>query len=548
MIPNGPEITGYLENNLINEECFPIDLSDNKFKYSNNLYITGRIYTKYAWFFMKDENENYLEETDIEIFDGQLGFVMKNNNKLNYICFEIPRESILKVDKMIFTLSVTEPSLISEKFNYYPPQLVGTTYTRIIPKGSIAVFTGTENDISTKKYDYYLYQKKGVTEMYIADCKNYPNCYYTNSDLNDLVKSTTLNNIKLWSTNIDKSSAIGTEKYAIVAYCADDDNENNGYCLFETNIINKGKDIYLIENEKFSKYVLQGEKGSFILDFQEGRQINSVYVDIMLFSGDVIFENSNLDIINYYKNYLANKIFFEYNFVQLKTDKIIINYRAEINSFFTIKYSVSHYNSEQLSENIYSGEQYLIQIDPFSATKTKTISLSNLFYKNKNPFFVNFYSLNCDFEVRRGDEFLDFFDSYSQDILLESTKEYNSEYYDYKINIVESDPSNYNHKMCMMYISGYESETKYEREIIVGENINQIIIFDFIKKIRYLYPHPDSHKDFTVHIKVLDKAFFKLVVFTNNTIIKEEDSQELKHFFLVQIIYQSFANRILYAQ
>ena len=55
----------------------------------NLLYIRGRIHTKYAWFFMEDENQNELGETDLEILDGQLSYVMKNNKKMKYICFEL---------------------------------------------------------------------------------------------------------------------------------------------------------------------------------------------------------------------------------------------------------------------------------------------------------------------------------------------------------------------------------------------------------------------------------------------------------------------------
>ena len=66
----------------------------------------------------------------------------------------------------------------------------------------------------------------------------------------------------------------------------------------------------------------------------------------MILSGDVIFENKNLDIeLNYYKYNLANKIFFDYYFDELKTDKIKIEYIAEIKSFFIIQYTTYHYNS-----------------------------------------------------------------------------------------------------------------------------------------------------------------------------------------------------------
>ena len=43
------------------------------------LYITGRIYTQNAWFFLEDENRKYLLETTVEIYNGQLSYVLKNN-------------------------------------------------------------------------------------------------------------------------------------------------------------------------------------------------------------------------------------------------------------------------------------------------------------------------------------------------------------------------------------------------------------------------------------------------------------------------------------
>ena len=68
LVPNGPEVTGYLEREVMNEECFPIDLSNSKYSSMTKLYITGRIHTKYAWFFLEDENRNYLEETRFRNF------------------------------------------------------------------------------------------------------------------------------------------------------------------------------------------------------------------------------------------------------------------------------------------------------------------------------------------------------------------------------------------------------------------------------------------------------------------------------------------------
>ena len=523
ILPNGGEITGFLEAYKFKEECFPIDLSDSRFNTMTQLYITGRIHTKYGWFFLEDENKEYLDETDTEINDGLLSFVMKNNHKLNYICFEIPDESTFQLMKMIFSFSITEPNSISNLFNYYPPQITGEIYKRLIPKGAIAFFSGTKNDNTALKYDYNIYQNKGVTKMYIGDCRTYPNCTYSESQLSIMPDPKNTNQMFIWTTADDKSSAIGNEKYVIVAHCLDDDNENNGFCEFETSIFSKGQAITLIENEKFSKFVISGETGSFIADFQEAKIIQRVTFDIMIFSGDVTFTVNENVHVNYDKYYLSNKIFIHFTLGQRTIDKIIIDYSAEMNSFFTIQYGMHSYNNEQLLETIPSGESYLMQIDPTYESRTKNIYFSNFFSKYKNEYLINFFEINCEFEVKRGDDtIIDFFDGYAQDIINSSYIDYDYNSYLYTIRITEPDLSNYNHKMCMMYVAGYESETNHDREIVVGDNINQQIIFKYnFKKVRFLYPLPDINKDIVVNINVIDKAFYNITIFSAYTDVKQ---------------------------
>ena len=211
----------------------------------------------------------------------------------------------------------------------------------------------------------------------------------------------------------------------------------------------------------------------------------------------------------------------------------MLEYSAKMNSFFTIQYETLWYSLNQLKETVPSGESYLVQIDPNSDTNTKNVYLLNQFYKNKNPFLANFFGLNCEFEVKREDSSINFFNGYGQEILNTDTNGYNSTYYIYRIKIIVPDTSNYNHKMCMLYISGYEAETKFEREIVIAENTNQHIIFkDNFKKIRYLYPHSDSSKDLVIHVNVIDKAFYKINIFINDYILKESTVTRTQIFYL----------------
>ena len=108
LVPNGPEVTGYLEKEILNEECFPIDFS-KKYKDIEAIYLTGKIHTKYAWFYLEDEKRTYLQETEMQIDDGLISYLLKNNKKMNYICLELPIEDIYNQRKMAFTISLSQP-------------------------------------------------------------------------------------------------------------------------------------------------------------------------------------------------------------------------------------------------------------------------------------------------------------------------------------------------------------------------------------------------------------------------------------------------------
>lgn len=146
---------------------------------------------------------------------------------------------------------------------------------------------------------------------------------------------------------------------------------------------------------------------------------------------------------------------------------------------------------------------------------------------------TSFLALNCDFEVTRNGKSFNFIGRYAQEILDNNTEGYDSEYYLYHIKISDVDLSNYNYKMCMLYISGYEAETKYDREIVIAENVNQKIIFkENIKKIRFLYPHSDLDKDVVVHVNVIDKALYKINIFVNGNNTKEEKISNTQILYL----------------
>ena len=185
-----------------------------------------------------------------------------------------------------------------------------------------------------------------------------------------------------------------------------------------------------------------------------------------------------------------------------------------------------------MKEKVPSGESYLVQINPDPETNTKTVYLSNLFYKNQNPFLAKFYQLNCEFEITRNDKQIYILEGYGQEILDHYSQYYKTDFYKYNIKIIEYS-SAYSNKMCMLYIAGYEAETEFEREIVVAENQKQPIIFeDNFEKIRLLYPHADAEKDLAIIINVIDKALYTINIYVINNIAKEESISSNQIFFL----------------
>ena len=58
---------------------------------------------------------------------------------------------------------------------------------------------------SDKRYNYNLYNRKGVVEMYTTTCNNYPVCRYEESSLSFLNKVKNTNRMSVWDTTVEKS-------------------------------------------------------------------------------------------------------------------------------------------------------------------------------------------------------------------------------------------------------------------------------------------------------------------------------------------------------
>ena len=138
--------------------------------------------------------------------------------------------------------------------------------------------------------------------------------------------------------------------------------------------------------------------------------------------------------------------------------------------------------------------------------------------KESDIFMVNFYSLNCKFEIfkkieKENDTIfsnIDMFDYYSEDnIYYMYDPRASDDYYEYKINILD-EISSINEESCMLYMSSVE-QTKhhafFDQDIIIPDNTPQQIRFNHRKKhISYSYIHVDNQDDLIIKFNVIHSA------------------------------------------
>ena len=539
LYPGGPYVLGVVyRNNIIYPElCLPVSafISDEFSSYTQ-FYLTGKIYSKYALFWVGDAEKQYQQETDTEIKDGLIAFAVEPKGSLRHICFEFSFEDFVIEKDVLFSVKIVPIAGKNTPDFYFsnPPMILGQTYRNMLTKGKTVFYHGAQIDKDKGRYSFNLFNRKGVAQMYMADCTTFPNCNFNmTKDIEDPNKLQMVRNtgkISIYDQIIDKPMAVFDQnKKLMVIKCVDDGSDQSGYCEFDITINYKGQDIYLIEGENRAKYAIQGETGKFLIDFKNAVKLSNVGVEIMVHTGEVTFDSvTSLTSPFFTKYLLSNKVFFDFDLNKETCGIIEVSFKAIKNSFFTIKYVLDYSTATTpySEEIIFPGESYMINMDPGS--DTKTLRFNNDRYKSGQMYLTNFFAINCDFKVttnkaQGGETEIPFADGYAQDTLnYDEGQIYSSSYYDYKVSIEKIEESNYNKKMCMLYVIGYQTmDLFYSTRIWIGNNINQQIIFnDFFTYIKFLYPVPDLNTDLVVYANIIDKAFYYI-----NIAIDSEDNK-----------------------
>ena len=535
LYPGGPAVMGLVHKTgePLQEICLPISAFTDKFKDTPTFYLTGKIYSQFALFWPGNKEGGYDEDIELEIADGLLSYLLAPKGEKKSVCFEFSYIPTVEKKDVVFSVQLVPIKAKSKDFNRInPPMMIGEPYRYMLEKGKALVYHSGYISKSDERFSFNVFNRKGLTRVYVAECNTFPNCEFDmsseNKDKMELVEYT--GKFMLYDRKIEKDIEVfGQNKKVMVIKCLDDGNNNEGYCEFDAAIYTKkSKYINLIENEQFAKYVQKDDQGTFQMNFNGAVKLLSLGVEIMIHSGEVVFDGSisgSEFTPKITKYILSNKVFLYFQLNRHELTNVWVNYKAIKSSFFTIKYIYYRRDVDKdfIEETINPGESYLVQIAPMQ--EYKIIHMKNDRYKNSQKFLINFFSLNCEFKVTTNksvgaDEVeVPFADGYAQDIVgPELGQIYKSDYINYRITIEKAEDSNYDKKMCMIYVAGLQSsEMDFNPKIVTGNNINQqIILNDDFKSFRLLYPTPDLDKDLVVYLNVIDKAFYLIEIGVNS--------------------------------
>ena len=526
LINNSPEKKGFILKEFANqEECYTLNVDG--YKQDEDYYLSGLIHSKIAEIYYKNQNKEIIDGTINIINNGSFIHTinpLKENKK--YICIRLPTKDTDKynLDEIYYSLQLIDPKQSDSKIGLFSHQNIGEVYPRMLKEEQIFIYTSIPISDNTKEITVSMISKFGLPDMFIEKCTDYPLC--NNSET--VADPINLNGQSSYTLNLENStipSPMDKNQYVILVKCIKSKIKKGLPCGFNTVFSSNDNNIILKEDELFSQFVKKGETNLYKIDFSGHKNVIKIYVDLILFTGDLIFNTIEKNI-QAKKLYMANKIFYIITIDDSQINKEI-NFKiiGSKNSYYSIKYKLLKKNDDSwMTNQIESGMSYLVTIDPEGKDSSgqirpyKYVKFSNLKIYEGVRFLVNFNSLNCKLNVtakRFGPdgpyyESIDSFEQYYQDIV--SKNKEND--YEYLLKIQEMDSSIYNNKLCMVYVSSVDLNMEPdfdERQIVISDNEPKQIVFkDEIKEIEYIYPHNNINNDVIIQFNLLDIAKYEV--------------------------------------
>ena len=276
------------------------------------------------------------------------------------------------------------------------------------------------------------------------------------------------------------------------------------------------------------------------------KDIQKIFIDILTYVGEVEVNTDNINkkeltvsqYISINKIYLSLKTFPNYETLS----DFSFSVKALSKAYYIVHASLGRGDVEDslITNELKTGMSYLVTIDPLIPDgykiANKVIRFKNEKYNEKIPIMTSFFSLNCKTEI--GQIYKDSqnclvyegINHFSHDII-DPTKEDQLERYteniEYRINITENDPSQYEGKLCKVYVSSIEVTQNHDdkRNILIPDNIPQQVMFaKGVRHISYKYPHVDINNNLIIKFNPKHRAQYKVIFYYGDIKIQKEET------------------------
>ena len=553
---DGPSLTGYLERNSLDEVCYT--LNENDATEDELVLGNGVIFTKIGYSYIAYLNgDEYLSDqiyTSGFIKNG-IYFPEEIEERKLKICIKIPDSKrypqYKNVNQMVFVYQLEKTK--ENKLTIYEPQLNGVLYSRSIKTKSKTAFIAQNNGVFGRM-SLNLMSLSGFPKMYVIDCDNYPLCNYDDQSLQKAIRPRNINRFSSLYVNkkdgID-DSPISKKQTVFVVECMKSQNISEKdplpkymdvICDFNTLIYKDNDYIELLEENYFNQFALRNQEHIYKIKIGGEIGIKKVFIDIMTYVGDVEvdiseIENKNIKADLYYQ---INKIFIsvKFNDNSENFEDLYFTIKGVNNTYYTTLITFAKKDNEIdsfITNKLQTGMSYLVTIDSSQfdeSDKNKIIKFKNERIYDLIPYMVNFYSLNCEiigYKITyEGEEEMDSFEKFTQDVVKIDDYRYPLYEYEYRIKVNSPDYSQYSGSLCKVYASAIEISEKHEdyfsRDILIPDNTPQQIRFsNNVKHVSFGYIHVDFKYDLLIKFNLKHIAQYNVKFYFENYERKKGD-------------------------
>ena len=542
---NGPVITGFLQRDSFEKACYKFERDDESMIISN-----GVIFTKIAFsYFANNEGDTTQSK---QLFSS--GLIKNGINYPNSIgnngklCISFPEEEFNEIKEIIFMFNLQNGK--KNELVLSEPQLNGIFYPRTLGLNSKALII-SQKFSDFKKMSLNLMSSVGFPKMHVIDCQTYPICNFDENELKTYgIRPRNINRFSSYNfkkkDNFD-DSPISKKQTIFLVECKKVESENgdksnylHNICEFNSLIYKNDDNIILLEEKFFNQYAIKGESNNYIIKIARESNIKKVFIDIMTYVGDVEvnidkFKDENVDSDQYIA---INKIFISAKLNNKKSDDInelYFSVKGLSNTYYTILVTFAKEENEQnedsfITNKLETGMSYLVTIDTSKSDEYKANKIIKYYNEKnyeKNPYIVNFYSLNCDIESFNLDPnnekiFCQKYDHFSHDVIYSDDSRYDSNIYDYRISVKSPDISDFDRNLCKIYTSAVELSQEhddYTRDILISDNTPQQFMFNYkdgVRHVSYGYVHVDFQNDLLIKFNLKHTAKYKVQFYFEN--------------------------------